>query len=71
MENRLFKVFITKDENNIQDVYVQENGTKLAWLAKQPNYIEIGRYKASALVYRASAISNREAVKNIKAVLTY
>ena len=44
---------------------------KLTWLAKQPNYIGMGRQKASALVYRASAIGSREAVENVKAMLTY
>jgi hypothetical protein len=31
----------------------------------------MGRQEASALVYRASAISSREAVKNVKAVLAH
>ena len=44
---------------------------KLAWLAKQPNYIGIGRREASALVYKVSAIGSRETVKNLKAVLAY
>jgi hypothetical protein len=48
-----------------------ENGTKLAWLAKQPTYMGMGRREASALVYRVSAIGSREAVKNVKAVLTH
>ena len=42
---------------------------KLAQLANQPNYIEIGRREVSALVYKVSAISSRKAVKNIKAVM--
>ena len=67
----LLEVFITKEEDNIQDAYIQENGRKLAWLAKQPSYIGIGRREASILVYRASAISSREAVKNVKAVLAH
>ena len=55
----------------MQDVYIQENRTKLAQLAKQPNYIEIGKQEASALVYKVSPISNKEALKNLKAVLAY
>jgi len=31
----------------------------------------MGRQEASTLVYRASAISSREAVKNIKAILAH
>ena len=31
----------------------------------------IGRREVSALVYRASAISSREAVKNVKAILAH
>ena len=64
-------MFITKEEDNIQDIYIRENGRKLGWLAKQANYVGIGRWEASALVYRASAISSREAVKNVKAILTH
>jgi hypothetical protein len=44
---------------------------KLAWLAKQPNCTEMGRQEASALVYKAAAIANREAVKSVKAILAY
>ena len=71
LENKLSDVFVTEEEDNIQDVYIRENGTKLAWLAKQPDYIGMGRREASALIYRASAIGSREAVKNVKAVLTH
>jgi hypothetical protein len=71
LENKLSDVFVTEEEDDIQDVYVRENGTKLAWLAKQPNCIGMGRREASALVYRVSAISSREALKNLKAVLAY
>ena len=71
MESRLSEVFITEEEDNIQNVYVRENGRKLGWLAKQANYMGMGRRKASALVYRASAIGSREAVKNVKAVLAH
>ena len=67
----LSDVFITEEEDNIQDIYIWENGTKLAWLAKQPHYIGMGRREASALVYRAAAIGSGEAVKNIKAILTH
>ena len=48
-----------------------ENGRKLGWLAKQANYIGIGRREALALVYRASAISSSKAVENVKAILAY
>jgi hypothetical protein len=34
LENTLSEVFVTKEEDNMQDAYVRENGTKLAWLAK-------------------------------------
>ena len=34
LENKLSDVFVTKEEDNIQDIYIRENGTKLAWLAK-------------------------------------
>jgi hypothetical protein len=71
LENTLSEVFVTKEEDNMQDAYVRENGTKLAWLAKQPNYIGIGRREASALVYRAAAISSIEAIKNVKAILAH
>jgi len=43
LENTLSNIFIIEEEDNMQDIYIQENGTKLAWLAKQPNYIKIGR----------------------------
>ncbi len=71
LENKLFDIFITKEEDNIQDIYIQENRTKLAWLANQPNYIGMGRREASALVYQAVTISNTEAIKNVKAILTH
>ena len=50
---------------------MRENRRKLGWLAKQPDCIKIGRQEASTLVYKASTISSREAVKNVKAVLAY
>jgi len=50
---------------------MRENGRKLGWLAKQANYIGMGRREAFALVYRVSAISSGEAVKNVKAILAY
>jgi len=50
---------------------MRENGRKLGWLAKQPNYIGIGRREALVLVYRASAISSGEAIKNVKAILAH
>ena len=50
---------------------MRENGRKLSWLAKQAKCVGIGRRKASALVYRASAISSVEAIKNINTVLAY
>ena len=34
LENKLLEVFITKEEDNIQDIYIRENGRKLSWLAK-------------------------------------
>jgi hypothetical protein len=71
LENKLSDVFVTEEEDDIQDAYVRENGTKLAWLAKQPDCMGMGRREASALVYRASAIGSREAVENVKAVLTH
>ena len=71
LENTLSDVFVTEEEDDMQHTYVRENGTKLAWLAKQPDCRGIGRQEASALVYRASAIANREAIKNLKAVLAY
>ena len=71
MENKLLEAFIIKKEDNIQDVYMRENGRKLGWLAKQPNCKGMGRRKALALIYRASAIGSREAVKNVKAVLAH
>ena len=48
-----------------------ENGRKLGWLAKQPNYKGIGRQEALALIYRASAVGSRKAIKNVKAILTH
>jgi len=30
LENKLSNVFITKEEDNMQDTYIRENGTKLA-----------------------------------------
>jgi hypothetical protein len=74
LEKRLsdvFDVFVTEEEDNMQDAYIRENGRKLGWLAKQPDYMGMGRREASALVYRASAISSGEAVENVKAVLAY
>ena len=71
MENTLSDVFVTEEEDNMQHAYIWENGMKLAWLAKQPNCIGIGRQEASALVYRASAISSSKAIKNVKAILIY
>ena len=71
MESRLLEVFVTEEEDNMQDTYIRENGRKLGWLAKQANYIGMGRREASALVYRASAIGSREAIKNVKAVLAH
>ena len=50
---------------------MRENGRKLGWLAKQPNYKGMGRQEALALIYRASAIGSGEAIKNVKAVLMY
>ena len=55
----------------MQDVYVRENGTKLAWLANQPDCMGMGRREASALVFRASAIGSGEALENLKAVLAH
>ncbi len=71
LENKLSNVFVTEEEDNMQDAYIRENGRKLAWLAKQPNCMGIGRREASALVYKASAIGSGEAVENLKAVLAY
>ena len=71
MENKLLEVFITKEEDNMQDVYVRENGRKLGWLAKQADCVGMGRREASALVYRASAIGSGEAVENVKAILAH
>lgn len=71
LENMLSDAFVTEEEDDMQDAYVRENGTKLAWLAKQPDCIGIGRQEASALVYRASAIASGEAIENLKAVLTH
>ena len=61
LENTLSEVFVTKEEDDMQDAYVRENGRKLAWLAKQPDCVGMGRQEASALVYRASAIGSEEA----------
>jgi hypothetical protein len=71
LENKLSDVFVTEEEDDMQDAYVQENGRKLAWLAKQPNCMGMGRREASALVYRASAIGSGEAIENVKAVLAH
>ena len=71
LENTLSDVFVTKEEDDMQDTYIRENGTKLAWLAKQSDCVGIGRQEASALVYRASAIGSREAVENLKAILAH
>jgi hypothetical protein len=71
LENKLSDVFVTEEEDDIQDAYVRENGRKLAWLAKQPDCMGMGRREASALIYRASAIGSGEAVENVKAVLTH
>ena len=50
---------------------MRENGTKLAWLANQPDCMGMGRREASALVFRASAIGSGEALENLKAVLAH
>ena len=50
---------------------MRENGRKLSQLAKQADYIGMGRREASALIYKASAVSSMEAVKNVKAILAY
>ena len=71
LENTLSDVFVTEEEDNVQDAYVRENGTKLAWLARQPDCMGIGRQEASALVYRASAIASGEAIENLKTVLAH
>ena len=71
LKNKLSNIFVTKEEDNIQNVYIQENGKKLIQLAKQPNYTGMGRQEASALIYRVSTIGSREAVENVKAMLTY
>ena len=70
-ESKLSEVFVTEEEDNMQDAYVRENGRKLGWLAKQAECMGMGRREASALVYRASAIGSVEAVENINAVLAY
>ena len=70
-ESKLSEVFVTEEEDNMQDAYVRENGRKLDWLAKQAECMGMGRREASALVYRASAIGSVEAVENINAVLAY
>jgi len=71
LENTLSDVFVTEEEDNMQHAYIWENGMKLAWLAKQPNCMGIGRQEASALVYRASAITSGEAIENLNAVLAH
>jgi hypothetical protein len=71
LENILSNVFVTEEEDDMQHAYVRENGTKLAWLAKQPDCRGIGRQEASALVYRASTIASGEAIENLKAVLAH
>ena len=71
LENKLSDVFVTEEEDDMQDAYVRENGRKLGWLAKQPDCMGMGRREASALVYRASAIGSGEAVENVKAVLAH
>jgi hypothetical protein len=71
LENKLSDVFVTKEEDDMQDAYVRENGTKLAWLANQPDCMGMGRREASALVFRASAIGSGEALENLKAVLAH
>jgi hypothetical protein len=71
LESRLSEVFVTEEEDDMQDAYVRENGRKLGWLAKQADCMGMGRREASALVYRASAIGSGEAVENVKAVLAH
>ena len=71
LENKLSHVFITEEEDDMQDAYVRENGTKLAWLANQPDCMGMGRREASALVYRAAAIGSTEAIENVKAILAH
>src|SRR6266702_3375220 len=71
LENKFLKVFVTGEEDNMQDIYIQENGRKLGWLAKQADCVGMGRQEALALIYRASVIGNGEAVKNVKAILAY
>ena len=71
LENKLSEVFITEEEDDMQDAYVRENGRKLGWLAKQADCVGMGRREASALVYRASAIGSGEAVENVKAILAH
>jgi hypothetical protein len=34
LESRLSEVFVTEEEDNMQDAYIRENGRKLSWLAK-------------------------------------
>lgn len=51
LENRLPDVFVTEEEDDMQDAYIRENGRKLAWLAKQPDCVGMGRREAFALVY--------------------
>ena len=71
LKNKFLEVFITKKENNMQNIYIQDNKKKLNQLAKQANYIKIDRREASKLVYKVSTINSREAIKNIKVILTY
>ena len=33
-KSKLSEVFVTEEEDNMQDAYVRENGRKLGWLAK-------------------------------------
>jgi hypothetical protein len=34
LESRLLEVFVTEEEDDMQDAYIWENGRKLGWLAK-------------------------------------
>ena len=36
-------MFVTKEKDDIQDAYIQENRKKLGWLAKQPSCKGMGR----------------------------
>jgi hypothetical protein len=71
LENRLSEVFVTEEEDDMQDAYVRDNGRKLGWLAKQADCMGMGRREASGLVYRASAIGSGEAIENVRAVLAH